>query len=325
MLIDLLSGLINEKNAEDLFSVDATGSDAIKAAYAKSHKPTKVDEILARRSAVPAIESHKRSRISDGVIESSSKRRRPNAVSHRELERLKTFANGPATIAQHVVSAQHSPKRDIWEPLSNDDRYKNDLTFLDKKQVFKAPKTLANPPVSLLAAKNPLPAVPRPKPATSYNPVFHSWDEALTEIGLREVEVEKERLRDADVEQQRQERIAAIEEEGIEYLTEEESAWEAFESENEQVHEQSRPESRPRRKTQAERNKINRRKEEERRQKVVAKEKKKTRQAQNIKSIIKKSKLESQQRIGKVSGGMSTLPDEADEKELRKKRLGKHR
>ena len=322
-LSKLHRGVISEKPAEDLFSVDPKGSDAIKSSYAKSHKPAKVDEILARRSAIPALESCKRSRTTDGVIESSSKKRKPNGVSHRELERLRAVAINAGSVAQHVISINGPPVYDLWGHHSSGDEVSAQLAFLEKPKPIKAPETLKHAPISLLAASKPLSAVPRPRPAISYNPLFEAWDEQLTQLGSREVVAEKKRLRELALEEERQERIAAVEEEDIEYQTEEESAWEGFESEGEQRSFMEGP--RPRRKTQVERNKIKKRKEEERLQKKQAEDKQKRQQTHEIGSIMKKVEIEAQTKAIAGSKNESPMTEEADETEIRRRRFGKHK
>ena len=70
-------GPIAEQSNDQLFTLDVAGNDEIKAKH-KLTKPLKVDQILAERSAVPAVDSRKRKQVllSDGGYESSSKRRK---------------------------------------------------------------------------------------------------------------------------------------------------------------------------------------------------------------------------------------------------------
>lgn len=72
-------GIIAEKPSQSLFTLDTTGSDNIRKS-SKISKPLKADEVLATRSAVPALSTHKRLGVTDGIIEPSSKRRKGNGV-----------------------------------------------------------------------------------------------------------------------------------------------------------------------------------------------------------------------------------------------------
>ena len=196
------------------------------------------------------------------------------------------------------------------------------MSFLEKQKLVKAPKTMGQAPVSLLSQLAPPPAVPNPKPAASYNPLFQDWDAALTKDGLREVEAEKKRLRDAEHEEQQQDMIEAGREE-LEHQTEEESAWEGFESENELESFTTGP--RPKRKTQAERNRIKRRKQEESHRRAEAREKQKAHQAREIRKIV--TEMKSSARLKNLSQNSATLTpsSETDEVEMRRRRFGKHR
>ena len=233
------------------------------------------------------------------------------------------FAKSAGSVAQKAVSSNESPVYDLWGHPSNNDEALGHSAFLEKPKPVKAPETLKHAPTSLLTASRPLSAVPRPRPATSYNPLFEAWDRDLTRLGSREVEAEKRRLQETVLEEQRQERVAAVERGGTEYLTEEESAWEGFESEREERNFLVGP--RPGRKTRAERNKIKKRKQEERRQRAEAKEKQKRQQACEIGTIVNKVKLEARTKALAIPRDESTMPEEADEAEIRRRRFGKHK
>ncbi|KAI4167011.1 MAG: hypothetical protein LQ348_007737, partial [Seirophora lacunosa] len=322
-------GVVAEKASDTLFTVDTTGSDQIRKSH-KTSKPLKVDEILAIRSAVPALSTHKRLGVTDGIVEPSSKRRKGNGVSFREHERLKKLAYGGESVRKDVVETNEAPSHDPWAPAGGeqDPHY----SYLDPPKSIKPPSTLQKAPISLLASTAPLPAVPKPKPAISYNPVFQDWDALLTSAGAAEVAAERKSLADAAAEQKKQALIAAAqnEREHDDYKTEDESAWEGFESENEAAEWLKR--KRPERKTPTERNKAKRRKEAERQAKREAQMKKREQQARQIRKIAKDVEKEARARAIPttamiVANGGGSDDDDGEgiaDSVLRRKKLGKH-
>lgn len=312
-------GVVAEKPSEDLFTLDITGSVAIQKAYNKVHKPLKSDQILAQRSAIPAVDGRKRSGITDGVVEPSSKRRKGNGLSHKEYERLKNIAYGGETVHKGVINADAPPLHDPWEDVveQQDPRF----SYLEKPKKAKAPRTLKEPSISLIAGAKRIPAVQKPKAGTSYNPSFQDWDQLLTEEGAKEVEAEKKRLKEAEEERVRLEKIAAAQDERDDIQTEDESAWEGFESEYEGAEWLTK--RRPERRTPAERNKVKRRKEAERQAKWDAQMKKRAQQALQIKYIAQQVEEHDRAKAeAKVQGGDSSS-DETDHRILRRRKLGK--
>ena len=311
----LYRGVIAEKPSEALFTLDTTGSNEIRKSY-KFNKPLKADEILAIRSAVPAIDSHKRPGTTDGVIEPSSKRRKKDGVSPKELERLKSVAYGGTAGPKDIVEVDGA-HYDPWaiQVEEQDPRF----SYLEQTKPIKAPGTLKEAPISLIKGISTLPAVVKPKGGSSYNPEFQDWEQVLTEEGAKEVEAEKKRLKEAALEQERQDRIAAAQDKRDDYQTEDESAWEGFESEYEGS-EWLKP-RRPERKTPAEKNKIKRRKEAERQSKRDAQAKVRAQQAQKIKDIVAKVEAESKAKASVIVAREST--QDADDRVLRRRKLGK--
>ncbi|KAL2039941.1 hypothetical protein N7G274_007344 [Stereocaulon virgatum] len=314
-------GIIAEKPSADLFTLDTIGSEAIQKSYNKVHKPLKADQILAQRSAVPAVDSHKRSGVTDGVIVPSSKRRKTDGVRPQEYERLREVAYGSQSV-KDVIKSDDVPGHDPWAVVPEEDDPK--FSYLEKKKPIRAPPTLKEAPISLAAGKGEVPAVPAPKPGTSYNPVFQDWDALLTAEGEKEVEAEKKRQREAAREQERIERIATAEKErDNDIQTEDESAWEGFESDYDAA--EWLKKRRPERKTPSERNKMKRRKEAERREKREKKEKEKEKQQKQIEEIIKRAKEEAKQKMLMKNGedGKGEEQQEVDERVLRRRKLGK--
>ena len=298
--------------------MDTKGSEAIQKSYNKIHKALKADQILAQRSAIPAIDSRKRSAVTDGVLQPSSKRKK-NGVSSKEYERLREIAYGSQTV-KDIIENDDTPNHDPWAVNGPKKEQEPNLSYLEKAKPIKAPATLKEAPVSLIAGSRIVPAVTAPKPGTSYNPAFHDWDALLIAEGQREVEAEKKRRREAELEQVRLDRIAAAEtERDADIQTEDESAWEGFESDYEGA--EWLKKRRPERKTPAERNKVKRRKEAERREKWEKKMKEKEKQQRQIGEIARQMKNEAKARA--LVKAELEKPEEVDDPVLRRRRLGK--
>ncbi|KAI4146981.1 MAG: hypothetical protein LQ341_001924 [Variospora aurantia] len=306
-------GVVAEKASETLFTLDTTGSDQIRKSH-KTSKPLKVDEILAVRSAVPAVSTHKRLGVTDSLIEPSSKRRRSNGVSFREHERLKKLAYGGESVRKDVVESNEVPSHDPWAPPHSDSSKRDpQYSYLDPPKSIKPPSTLQKAPISLLASTASLPAVPKPKAGISYNPVYQDWDALLTSAGTAEVAAERKRLADAAAEQEKQAFIAAAqnEREDNDYKTEDESAWEGFETENEVA--EWLKKKRPERKTPTERNKVKRRKEAERQAKWEAQMKKREKQARQIGNIAKDVEKEAKAKASSTAVIVAKSGDDDDD------------
>ncbi|KAI4178352.1 MAG: hypothetical protein L6R41_008426 [Letrouitia leprolyta] len=320
-------GIIAEKPSETLFTIDTTGSDRIRKSH-KSSKPLKADEILATRSAVPGISTHKRLSVTDGVIEPSSKRHKGNGVSLREYDRLRKIAYGGESVRKDIVETDDTPNHDPWAMISESANEKDSqASYLSRPMPVEAPATLQKPPVSLLANTSSLPAVPKPKPGISYNPVYQDWDALLTSAGAAEVAAERKRLAEAAAEEEKQAFIAAAQDqrENDEYKTEDESAWEGFESEAEVA--EWLKKKRPERKTPAGRNKVKRRKEAERQAKCTAQMKKKEKQEKQVDSIAKQVEKEAKARANTVIPKQNEEDTEQgviDDETLRRRKFGKH-
>jgi nucleolar protein 53 len=256
------------------------------------------------------------------------KRQRVSYVSHKELTRLRSIANGnhgDQSILE-VMEAAFDPWDEKKDALAKvqDPRF----SFLPKVQKKIAPVTLQHKPISLAASGKAIPAVKKPEGGYSYNPVYTEYEERLMTEGDREVEAERKRIAAADAERMKQEArdksaAEAVAAEARVDLSEwdEDSAWEGFESGVEDVKLNAK---RPERKTQAQRNRIKRRKEEERKAKMASNNKKKDEQTLQVKKIAKALKAkESARALAANSDGDSS--SEGDDLELRRRQLGKIR
>ncbi|KAL8826662.1 MAG: hypothetical protein Q9191_003661 [Dirinaria sp. TL-2023a] len=313
-------GVISEKPSNELFAVDTAGSENIQKSYNKAHRPLTADEILASRSAVPAIDSRKRSGTTDGVIEPRSKRTKHDGVSRKEYERLRNIAFGGAAVQKEMVMAGGAPDYDLW--VCNGDELVQDSMFdyLEKSKPVRAPRTLKEAPISLIEGSISYPAVPKPHAGRSYNPVFESWDQLLVEEGNKEIEAERKRIKEAEEEQLKLDRIAAAQTAKEDLQTEEESAWEGFESEFERSDWLDK--RRPQRKTPAERNKMKRRKEAARQQKIEVETKKRAQQEHKIKEIARGIDTETNARAVAISGAEHEPLEVDEDAGLRRRKLG---
>ena len=200
--------------------------------------------------------------------------------------------------------------------------------YLERPKPIRAPATLKEPPVSLAVGATAVPAVPRPRPGTSYNPVFEDWDALLISYGVKEVEAEKKRLTAAQAEQELAERITLAEKEAERegaYYTEDESAWEGFETDHENP--DTSDKKRPERKTPQERKKVERRKERERKEKAAMKEREKAkweRRVEEWKVELDRKAKEKNKRNQEVAV-IGKEQDEENDIALRRKRFGKER
>lgn len=318
-------GVIAEKDSADLFTLDTAGDAAIPKRFLKGSKALKAEEIIAQRSAVPAVSMRKRpgEGTTDGIIQ--PKRRKTDYLSHMELTRLRNIADGrQEENSITLAEASYDPwdaQKDVAD-ATQDPRF----SFLEKAQKKKAPKTLRQQPISLAASGKVIPAVKKPEGGYSYNPIYTDYEERLVTEGERELAAERKRLAAIEAERVKLEAAArsAAEAEAAEARAdlsewEEDSAWEGIESGTEDVRLTAK---RPERKTQAQRNRIRRRKEEERKAKMAADIKKKNEQAAQIKKIAQEVAAKEGSRA-LVQAASDDSSSEGDDLELRRRKLGK--
>jgi len=307
------SGVIAEKASDDLFAVDTLGSADIQKEVAKRHKPLKVDQILAQRSAVPAVPSRKR--LID--VDNEGKRKRTK-ISGKEYDRLRQIAYGGDQVQKNVVQTSGA-EYDPWavQQVEKDPRF----SFLEAKKPKVEPVTLKHAPISQAKSGKAIPALPKPAGGKSYNPKFEDWQNELMRESDKAVDAEKQRLEDARKEAEIMERATAETESDSGEESVWESEWEGF-SENESKVTAKRPE----RKTPSQRNKIKRRKEAERKARHDAKMKAKEQQVQEIKKLAKSVEAKEKARAAvREALENKTLElvsdDEGGEEELKKKQF----
>lgn len=318
-------GVIAEKASDDLFVVDVARDASISKKAPKHLKKTlKADEIIAARSAVAAVPMRKRpadGKTTDGIL--PAKRQRKDYVSGKELSRLRRVADGQHDATVAIVDATY----DVWADAPVPGELHSEFLPI-RREAIKKPVTLGEQPVSLSANGKAIPAIYKPKGADSYNPNVEEYLEKLEAEKEKARQTELKRIADLEAERARIEAAArsAAEAEAAEARAdlsewEDDSAWEGFESGGEEL---SVKVKRPRRKTQAERNKIKRRKEEERRQKHEAAMKKKNAQAHRIKEIAVEV-AEAERRLELEKTELSDGSEEGDDGKLRRRQFGRYR
>jgi nucleolar protein 53 len=310
------SGVIAEKTSDELFAVDTIGSADIQKEVSKRHKPLKVDQILAQRSAVPAVPSRKR--LSE--IDNEGKRKKAK-VSGKEYDRLRQIAYGGDQVNKNVVEIGGDAEYDPWavQEVKKDPQF----SFLEAKKPKREPATLKHAPISQAKSGKAIPALPKPTGGKSYNPKFEDWQNELMRESDKAVEAEKLRLEEAREEAERMERAAVETESDSGEESVWESEWEGFSGDEDKKIKTKRPE----RKSLSERNKIKRRKEAERLARHEKKMKAKEQQVLEIKKLAKsveakeKARAAVKEALENKTLALLESDDEAGEEELKKKPL----
>ncbi|KAG9228725.1 ribosome biogenesis protein Nop53/GLTSCR2 [Amylocarpus encephaloides] len=322
----IAGGVIAEKDSADLFTLDIAGDIGVQRKVLKGGKILKADEILAQRSAVPAVSIRKRpgENTVDGLVK--PKRQRTSYVSHKELTRLRRIADGRRDEEMAMIK---EASFDPWDVQKAEEDSKQDprFSFLEKSKKKVVPKSIKQKPISLAANGKVIPAVTKPEGGYSYNPMWTDYEERLTAVGDKEIVAERKRLAEVAAEQVKLNAAAksAAEAEVAEARAdlsewEEDSAWEGFESGGEDIRLKAK---RPERKTQVQRNKIKRRKEAERKVIMDANNKKKNEQVAQLKKIKQALKAKDEARPLALIKADDESSDEGDDLELRRRKLGR--
>ena len=255
--------------------------------------------------------------MTDDLLQPSSKKRK-NDVSPTDYDRLRGVAYGSQTV-KDIIKSDDTPDHDPWAVNQTEEEKESQFSYLEKRKPIKAPVTLKEAPICLIAGSRNVPAVPAPKPGTSYNPAFQDWEALLVAEGQREIEAEKKRRREAELEQGIiDRRVAAETERDTDVQTEDESAWEGFESDYDGAEWSTK--RRPQRKTPAERNRVKRRKEVEKREKWEKKMMEREKQQRQIGEIARQVKSEMKAKA-LVKAELED-PEEIAYQVLRRRRLG---
>ncbi|KAI1176932.1 ribosome biogenesis protein Nop53/GLTSCR2 [Nemania sp. FL0916] len=315
-------GVVAERPSDELFILDTVGDTTIPTKFPKhTAKSLKADEIIAaRNSAIAAVSVRKRAgdKTSDGAI--PTKRARREYVTVKELSRLRKVADGHHESTVEVTDASYDPWAVVPEPTSSE-------TVKDKRDAKKkAPKSFSEKSISLLASGKPMAAVPTPAGDYSYNPRFEDYEARYTEECNKAVEAEKKRLEEEEIDRVKAEAAArsAAEADAAEARAElsewdEDSEWEGFQSGGEEMRQTLKKQKR---KTKADRNRIQRRKDEERRLKHETKTKLRKEQLERIKQIAQEV-AEREQALTLSKAEESDSSTASNNEVLRRKQLGK--
>ncbi|KAG6005889.1 hypothetical protein E4U21_007523 [Claviceps maximensis] len=315
-------GVIREKRSSELFTIDIQGDSRTSKKLPKHiKKGLKADEILAQRSAVPAVSLRKRAGEQPTHCLAPTKRHRTDWVPHKELTRLRKVADGNQGVTIETKDATY----DVWGTTPTQkavDKY----DFLPVPESVKQPKSIKQKPISLVASGKEVPAVLRPSGGFSYNPLSTDYENRLAEESARAIEMERRRVEAEEAESAKREAAArsAAEAEAAEERAnlsewEEDSEWEGFQS----GVEDERPNAKqPQRKTQAQKNRTKRRKEEEQLAKQKAVLKAKRRQQERIKEITEEIIAQEQARAVEQAVDSDT-DDAAHEAKIRRRQIGK--
>ncbi len=315
-------GVIAEQPTDALFATDVVGDAEIERKQ-KRQKQLKVDEILAQRSAVPALDGRKR-KAPDLPIASRKKAKDGKYVPHKDLQRLRNFADNALGGAQIAEGGAYDPWAET--PAQRDER----LSFLEAEKKKRAPATLAQAPVPLTKNAKAVPHVPKPEGGKSYNPLVTDWSALLAREGAAAVEAEKARLAAEALAAEAEARALAEAErvekaEKDEYGTDYESAWESeWEGFQSGAEEETHVAKRSRRKTPQERKKVQARKEREAKEKREKQEKERREQEKRIAQIARE--MSARDKARRPGSQVATVSDSSDDEaatvELQRRRFG---
>ena len=315
---DIKGGPLAERPSDALFTLDTTGSPAIRASVRNSFKPLRSDQILAQRSAVPSVSNYKRpAGVTDGVIEPRSKKHRSDGVNRKEYERLRQIAYGKQSVNDVIQKDNDTPRDDPWAPTLLPEAQDSQYDFPEKSRPAKAPGTMREEPKPLLLNSQARYRKQQPGPGTSYNPTLQDWNALITSQGVMEVEAEKKRLQQAEFERDLEERLAIAgrqEEQDLAWQSEAESAWEGFESDFDK--QEWLAKKKHERKTPQEQKKAVRKKEREREEKRQRKEKERAAGEKRIMDIKAEVEAKAKEKLA-LAKLNSTDDDERDLMSLR--------
>ncbi|KAL0091804.1 ribosome biogenesis protein Nop53/GLTSCR2 [Phycomyces blakesleeanus] len=166
-----------------LFTIDTVGDSKVKRQLAKD-KPLKVDEILAERSAVPAVNGR--------ALRSSAKPASKGKPSKYTLEKVEKIAKRKAEESAAPVKKKNKSSQtntyDLWAdaPVEEKNPYLEDV----RTHKAKAPATMEHTPKALVNHVN----VVVPDAGASYNPSMEEHQKLLDKahsVELKKVEAAK--------------------------------------------------------------------------------------------------------------------------------------
>lgn len=176
--------------ADSLFQVDTAGDEMLKTKKERAAKPMKADEILGRRSKVPALEA-----------KSKSARKNKEGLSSRQVQKLLDRAGKSTKSVSNTVEHQGLVKPASYDLWGDDDGAKDEKSFIrDLKPAHshpatqKAPQTMGQQPLSKATDRQKVEAVAIPDEGKSYNPTIEAWQALLVREHEQEAAREEQRL-----------------------------------------------------------------------------------------------------------------------------------
>ncbi|KAK9479685.1 ribosome biogenesis protein Nop53/GLTSCR2 [Lipomyces japonicus] len=196
---------IDALSSDQLFTVDTSVS---KSAQKKVGKPLKVDQILAERSAIPAVIARKRA--ASAAADKEKKRGKVQGVTYKELGRLLRVAgrvtNAKSSVA--LIEAESREIKDVYDAWADDEPSKNPISknnLVENAESINLSHTISfasaqyEPDTikrSRLKFKDSNRGVDLPNPGQSYNPSLESWQKLLSEENKKLEKDERERLKE---------------------------------------------------------------------------------------------------------------------------------
>ncbi|ANB11732.1 Nop53p [Sugiyamaella lignohabitans] len=190
---------ITSLDQSDLFTVDTQGDEGLKSKKDRENlKPLKADEILSRRSAVPALKAAHKKASSDN----KKKNGKIQGVSGKELNRLMRVAgrdgnksSAMATLESDGIIKHNNDLYDAWGDEPEVDTKSNlksaTASRVSYSKATVIPSTLTEAPEAVVPNAK---AVDLPDAGRSYNPSIESWKDLLERENLKEEEREKQRI-----------------------------------------------------------------------------------------------------------------------------------
>lgn len=173
-----------------LFQVDTAGDEKLKTKKEREKKPLKADEILSRRSAVPALQApHKASRKSN------------EGMSNKQIKKLLDRAGKSTAVTSNKVEhigLSKAPSYDLWDdaPVVADKKsFIADMKPANSHNASaRAPSTIGKDPISLALNREKIEAVAIPHEGKSYNPTIEAWQALIQQEHKLESKREDQRL-----------------------------------------------------------------------------------------------------------------------------------
>lgn len=178
--------------SDQLFQVDTAGDEMLKTKKERNSKPMMADEILGRRSAVPALKAQHMK---------SAQGKSKEGLSGKQIKKLLDRAGKSTARVSNKVEHQGIAKvvsYDLWgddAAASPTDSFIADLKpATSHRSTTTVPSTIGKNAISLAPDRAPVAAVAVPEEGKSYNPTLEAWQALIEREYKREAAREEERL-----------------------------------------------------------------------------------------------------------------------------------